>query len=209
MNRRLLLLLSAVAIGTAVYAQSRYGSFVGRVAAEWDSNGRTMTLLEPFAYVDPEGFTWKAPKGSRVDGASIPKIAWSLIGGPFEGRYREASVIHDVACIDKTQSWRKVHRAFYTGMLAAGVTSRLAKVMYAAVYHLGPRWTTRETRTVCRAAGDCRTEEVTVDAPPYVFAEKDFPRLRAQILEHETASTSAFGSKPYSLDDIDALVPLR
>jgi hypothetical protein len=29
---------------------------------------------------------------------------------------------------------------FYTGMLASGVEPMNAKIMYAAVYHFGPRW---------------------------------------------------------------------
>ncbi|WP_284447057.1 DUF1353 domain-containing protein [Fluviibacter phosphoraccumulans] len=117
-----------------------YGSFVGAVVAKWLDDGRRMELTEPFSYVAPNKATWNAPKGSIVDGASIPQIAWSLIGGPFEGKYRPASVIHDVACDEKSRPWQDVHLAFYTAMLAGGVDSIKAKVMYAAVYHFGPRW---------------------------------------------------------------------
>ena len=42
--------------------------------------------------------TWTAPKGAKVDGASIPQLFWTPIGGPFEGKYRYASVIHDTEC---------------------------------------------------------------------------------------------------------------
>lgn len=120
-------------------AQS-FGSFVGKVVAEWLDDGRTMKLVEPFAYIDPTGSRWDAPKGWVVDGASIPQVAWSIIGGPFEGPYRNASVIHDVACDQKQRPWRDVHRAFYTAMLAAQVNPITAKVMYGAVYQFGPRW---------------------------------------------------------------------
>jgi hypothetical protein len=75
-----------------------------------------------------------------VDGASIPKFAWSIIGGPFEGKYRDASVIHDVACVARSAPWEYVHLVFYYAMLASGVDKTTAKIMYAAVYHFGPRW---------------------------------------------------------------------
>jgi len=117
-----------------------YGKFVGRIVAEWHSDGRQMKLLENFQYIGPDRTAWNAPAGSVVDGASIPQFAWSIIGGPFEGRYRDASVIHDIACDEKSRSWQSVHQAFYTAMLARGVDVVQAKVMYAAVYHLGPRW---------------------------------------------------------------------
>ncbi len=60
-----------------------------------------MKLLYNFTYEDPNGLLWNAPGGSIVDGASIPRIAWKVVGTPFYGKYRDASVIHDVACEDK------------------------------------------------------------------------------------------------------------
>ncbi len=139
LTSRSLIVLFLSLLALPVWAEN-YGSFIGRVVAEWGADGRTMTLMEPFAYIDPTNHRWEAPSGSKIDGASIPQIAWSLIGGPFEGKYRAASVIHDVACAEKTRYWRDVHRAFYTGMLASGVDVTKAKIMYAAVYHFGPRW---------------------------------------------------------------------
>jgi hypothetical protein len=99
-----------------------------------------MRLLAPFKYTDPKGNVWTAPAGSLIDGASIPVFAWSVIGGPFNGRYRDASVIHDVACDQKVRPWEEVHEAFYWAMMASGVEAWRAKVMYAAVFHFGPRW---------------------------------------------------------------------
>jgi uncharacterized protein DUF1353 len=60
----------------------------------WEDDGRLMTLVESFAYIDSSGRTWRVPSGVQVDGASIPQVFWSIIGGPFEGRYRNASIIH-------------------------------------------------------------------------------------------------------------------
>ncbi len=80
------------------------------------------------------------PAGTKVDGASIPQALWSLIGGPFEGKYRDASVIHDYYCDVRLKSWRTVHRVFYNAMRVSGVSEARAKLMYAAVFFGGPRW---------------------------------------------------------------------
>src|SRR5262245_22637636 len=65
-----------------------FGRFEGEVVASWDDDGRNMTLRQPFAYLDAQNRVWEAPAGSVVNGASIPYGFWSLIGGPFEGQYR-------------------------------------------------------------------------------------------------------------------------
>jgi Protein of unknown function (DUF1353) len=134
------LVLNLVGRGDA----AEWGRFDGPVRAEWIINptddGRSMRLLEEFRYTDPKGMPWVAPLGSVVDGASIPRIFWSVIGGPFEGKYREASVIHDVGCAQRRRPWKEVHRAFYNAMRCRGVPDGKAKMMYYAVYHFGPRW---------------------------------------------------------------------
>ena len=139
-NLKRFFVICAALLWATICSAQVFGSFIGKVVAEWLDDGRKMRLVEPFAYIDPAGSKWDAPKGWVVDGASIPQVAWSVIGGPFEGPYRNASVIHDVACDQKQRPWRDVHRAFYTAMLAANVDSMKAKIMYGAVYQFGPRW---------------------------------------------------------------------
>ena len=135
--------LAVALFGHAASAQIlSKGKYIGTVQAEWGKGGREMTLLAPFEYIDAKNESWKAPRGAVVDGASIPQFAWSIIGGPFEGLYRDASVIHDIACQDKKRPWNLVHETFYAAMLTSGVNATQAKVMYAAVYHFGPRWVT-------------------------------------------------------------------
>jgi len=126
--------------GTLPRPESAFGRFDGKVVATWDDAGRDMTLVEDFTYVDPSDKQWHAPAGSIVNGASIPKAFWSIIGGPFEGPYRNASVVHDVGCNEMTESWRDVHRMFYDACRCGGVSESKAKMMYWAVYHFGPRW---------------------------------------------------------------------
>src|SRR3954449_8919126 len=82
---------------TGTAAQShKWGYYSSLPETRWNSDGRSMTLLNELRYTDPDGVVWIAPAGSNLDGASIPRSLWSLMGGPFEGKYRNASVLHDV-----------------------------------------------------------------------------------------------------------------
>ena len=171
-------------------------TFVGKVVAEWLPDGRRMRMVEEFAYFDNEGRRWRAPKGSIVDGASIPRVAWPFIGGPFEGPYREASVIHDVACSEKLTPWLLVHEAFFTAMLASNVPVLKAKVMYGAVYHFGPRWISPLMAMDPKPrAGDDGT------GPPQPAAtQKNFEELRNTV-------ESGLKGGSMTLEDIQRLFP--
>ena len=143
-----------------------FGRYEGPVKAEFLDDGRKMRLLAAFIYIDPEEVKWEAPAGSVIDGASIPRIAWSIIGGPFEGKYRDASVIHDVACDQKVRSWESVHKAFYNSMRTSGVGIIKAKVMYGAVYHFGPRWSLSFTIVVLRDQAEAAISKVKASLDP-------------------------------------------
>jgi hypothetical protein len=149
MTARIVFIVTLLCASAVGLAHPMFGSYEGRVVAEWLKGGREMRLTEPFAYIGPDGARWDAPAGTTVDGASIPRPLWAAVSSPFTGLYREASVIHDVVCVRKSAPWQKVHLAFYTAMLASGVDPIQAKVMYAGVLHLGPRW---ERRVVERAS---------------------------------------------------------
>lgn len=133
--------MMAVAGGVLFPAPARArGTFVGRVVAEWLPDNRNMKLLEPFEFVASDGRRWPVPGGTIVDGASIPQAFWSITGGPFEGAYRSASVVHDYYCLTRTRRHKDVHRVFYDGMLASGVGDKRAWLMYQAVDRFGPSW---------------------------------------------------------------------
>jgi len=131
---------AATAFATTTRAQAQNGRFVGDVVARWNGDGRDMTLIEPFEYVDPRGQSWKVPIGTTVDGASIPRFFWSIIGGPFDGLYRNASVVHDFYCQVKTRPYLDVHQVFHDAMDTSGVPASKSWVMYQAVKRFGPRW---------------------------------------------------------------------
>ena len=138
--RRAATSVAALLVAAACNRSGPFGHFVGTVKTEWIEPDRKMRLLDDFAYVDPAGGEWKAPKGAIVDGASIPQVLWSVVGSPYTGEYRNASVVHDVACIKRDRPWQDVHRMFYEACRAGGVGEQKTKLMYAAVYHFGPKW---------------------------------------------------------------------
>lgn len=116
-------------------------TFSGPVIVEWPENeSRIMVVLEDVHYMDSRGRIWTAPAGSRIDGASIPKAFWHMIGPPFIGRYRRASVIHDVYCKSETRPAQDVHDVFREMLIADRVSRRKAFVMFHAVDKFGPRW---------------------------------------------------------------------
>ncbi|MDX0587086.1 DUF1353 domain-containing protein [Sinorhizobium medicae] len=131
-------------------AQEQQGRFIGNVVARWNPDGREMTLTEPFEYIDPNGLSWKVPVGTSVDGASIPQIFWSLIGGPFDGMYRNASVVHDFYCQVRTRPYRNVHRVFREAMHTSGVPQSKSWLMYQAVNRFGPRWSDFKSDPKCQ-----------------------------------------------------------
>ncbi|MEO5721695.1 MAG: DUF1353 domain-containing protein [Chthoniobacterales bacterium] len=140
--------LDRAAAKAKVARAANWGFFSGAVETRWEADGVTMVLLNELRYTDPYGEVWVAPAGSRVDGASIPRAFWSLIGGPLEGKYRKASVLHDVAYEKQTRSWEDADRMFYNAMRCSGVGAVTAKTMYYALRRHGRHWKHRQAMAV-------------------------------------------------------------
>jgi hypothetical protein len=130
--------------------------FDGDVNAIWLRHGgsdRDMQLIADFAFIDSRGVRWNAPAGRIINGANIPEILWSsAVGTPYIGDYRRASVVHDVACDDKTRPHEEVHYMFYEAMLCDGVSEEQAVLMYTAVRLFGPKWPAGKSKKRSRRA---------------------------------------------------------
>ena len=139
----------------------KWGYYSGYVEARWENDGRSMTLLRELRYTDPQGVVWIASAGSEVDGASIPRSLWSVMGGPFEGKYRNASVLHDVAYDQHNRPWQDCDRMFYNAMRCSGVGPVEAKTMYYSLYKFGRHWKAPRAEPV-KVGGEmvARAEEV-------------------------------------------------
>lgn len=125
--------------------------FIGKIRTEWLSDGESMVLIESCGFVDSKGLVWQAFEGDKINGASIPRFFWRVVGSPFRGYYRKASVFHDVACDKKTRTSKEAARMFYEAILLtikehnlSWLRKRLefirARFMYLAVLYFGPQW---------------------------------------------------------------------
>lgn len=159
-----ILIITTPTISNAEY----HGRFENKVVSEWlveKEADRNMRLMEDFFYFDPNGKRWPAPRGSIINGASIPWLLWNKwIGPPYVGNYRRASVVHDVACEMREKICKSseiAHRMFYDACLCGGVSKKKAKVMYWAVRKFGPKW------------GDQRSEKVLTPQQSFELKEID------------------------------------
>lgn len=113
--------------------------------------GRDLTffpLAADLKFVDVAQETWVAPKGTLTDGASIPTVLIPVVGDPRDPKVVNAAAMHDAYCgigneageKYRTKSWQATHRLFYDSLIAGGTPDLKAKIMYAAVWMGGPRW---------------------------------------------------------------------
>lgn len=191
-------IVGLVVIPSAATAQEYFGRFLDTVRGVFNIQAKprpTFRLESDFRFDDPNGLLWVTPAHTEVDGASIPQFFWSFIGGPFEGEYINASVIHDHYCRTKTRMAHDTHRNFYYGMRAAGVERWKAEFMYWAVSTFGPDWKLQPRITlsyVCSTAPDgkvsCATHpklETSLVVTP--AADLSDPEVLALALSKATA----------------------
>lgn len=114
-------------------------SFSGEPEARWLTEAapdRDMILIEAFWFQDAKGRRWDAPAGSKVNGASIPRFLWAVIGSPYTGDYRRASIVHDVACdaaVGDSAARRVADKMFYEACREGGCSRWAATVLYIGV----------------------------------------------------------------------------
>ena len=112
--------------------------FSGEPLTRW-KNDRDMTLEEAFFYIDPDGRQWDVPRGSSINGATIPRALWTSIGSPYAGKYRRASVVHDyfVGELDNPdvmpEQRKKADRMFYHACRCDGCNREFASLLYIGV----------------------------------------------------------------------------
>lgn len=174
-------------IGTiiGIGVQPVNAEFVGElllrdVAANYEDHGESdpghteFELLADYSYRAADGTLWTAPSGTVVNGASIPRVVWSSVGGPWSGKYRNAAVVHDYLTAEKPSSSEVVHGLFLDGMLENGVSKARAHLMYAAVVTFGGKW---------NDAGN-----FVADGEPIEMTENDLEMLRSYLEENDPTS---------------------
>ena len=166
------------------------GSFKGQVKVLFvepkKPDDRDVQLLEPFGYRDSKGRDWDVPIGYVSDGASIPWGLWTFIGGPYDGPYREAAIIHDYFCDKKDRTWEEVHLMFLEAALKRGVPESTAQTMYAGILYGGPRWPTpsplkKAQITPTPGAGTTKVDPGITKRPVTQSEKQQFEDIKAWI----------------------------
>jgi hypothetical protein len=116
---------------------NRTGYFPNFANVRLLKDGRSMELTMDFPFVRPNGKQHTAPRGLVVNGASIPRFFWRIIGPPLTGLYREASIIHDWHYQSQLISRAKADLIFLEGMKAAGVSLVKRQAMHKALRSFG------------------------------------------------------------------------
>lgn len=165
-----------------------YGVFSGEPRTVWLTEpgaDRRMELVELITFKDAAGRVWDAPAGHRVDGASIPRALWTLVGSPYTGDYRRASILHDVACDRHPQDGperRAGDEMFYAACRAGGCGRLEAKLLFLGV-RLGSSWAGKSVRAK-ESAGQVRLRPSVEDR----MLQEEFGRLGQEVTAQDAAA---------------------
>ena len=99
-------------------------------------DGDSWELLKPFIYIASDGSRTEVPAETLVNGASVPRFWWRVIGSPKSGRYVWASVPHDYLWEQAKLgqiTFRQANWVFWDAMVTLGETRWRAWAMWAAV----------------------------------------------------------------------------
>ena len=94
-------------------------------------------ILSKDKTVESLGYSVTVKKGFDFDGASIPKLLWSIYGSPLNGNYVVASLIHDGLYASQKVSKRISDKIFLDIMKQSNVGYVKRTSMYLAVKLFG------------------------------------------------------------------------
>ena len=92
--------------------------FFGKIIVEWISEDQYIVEIdETFWFIDSKGIRWTVPKGTKANGASIPRMLWPSVGSPLGGRYLAAAVLHEHYSTVKTRTAESVNQMFFEALV--------------------------------------------------------------------------------------------
>ena len=137
------------------YKLYSYPGFPQKLAAEYQPDMRPVRrgkyeLMKDYAVIiiteDRNKKRLKIHAGFQSDGASVPRIAWSISGLTPDGMLRAGALMHDYLYrirghfLSAPTKRKDADKVFYDLMIAAGVARYRAWIAYRAVRLFGPRW---------------------------------------------------------------------
>lgn len=108
------------------------GHFTNKIAIE-PAGGKLWRITRAFSYITDGGDRIDIPLDFVFDGASIPRIAWILIGHPLSQEYLAPSAIHDWLCKYATWVRIKTDKIFREALRDKGVAYIRRTIMYGCV----------------------------------------------------------------------------
>jgi hypothetical protein len=106
------------------------------LVVQYSFDGRTISLVKPYAYVDHDNNISIVPANFSCDGSSIPRLVWTILGeSPMRGPHLFASIVHDYQYRDPNYSiTRKQSDDLYFSICVKhGMSKFKALVMWAAL----------------------------------------------------------------------------
>ena len=114
--------------------QKRDPYFLGELILRFPfGNPRNAEIVKHFAYTDNHGHRYECEPGDIINGASIPRIFWRLVGSPYTGNYRRAAALHDCEYHRGRHPRKRIDKMFLAVMKHDGVGRIKRNVMYRAV----------------------------------------------------------------------------
>jgi uncharacterized protein DUF1353 len=116
------------------------GTFDTRFLEEPGGDRSILVTRSNFRFIDSKHRRWTLRVSGRpLDGASIPRLLWTAVGGPFEGDHRIPSLLHDEAYATKRYPRDIADRMFYEALRYYGVNAIKARTMWFAVRVFGAK----------------------------------------------------------------------
>jgi len=119
-------------------------SMFSELATKVSDNGRRRVLLKDFTYEnDKYRITVKA--GFSTDGASIPRVMWSVISSPFYGPIIYGAIVHDGLYTAMKLSRKESDELLKEMTLESGYSKVKAELVYNAVRAFGGSHWSKDT----------------------------------------------------------------
>ena len=100
------------------------------------NNGKDRIVLDDYIYKN-DRYKITVKKGYKTDGASIPKIFWSVLSSPFDGALVYGAIIHDGLYAKMTLTRKECDKLLKEMAIEKGYSTIKANIIYSLVRLFG------------------------------------------------------------------------
>ena len=109
------------------------GQWLTPLQSDWVDGADEIEVTSPLMYRGDDGNLYIAPRYTRSNGASIPRLLWSCLGHPFQHDTRRPAVMHDHHYTLADMPRARADAIFYESMIANGCRRSKARAFYWGV----------------------------------------------------------------------------